>query len=200
MQIYTQAHTTRRQLTSNTHAHHQLSCSWTYTHTHPYTPVHHTDTCTCTSSHTVHTHRGTLTHYPSHLNTRAQGLRVSEPSQKVGHLRPWSPPGAQVAWRSMLPWTLSAVWVEAGFCSPSSNLCVEHGDFCGVSEAAWEPRADSPWSVEPSCPGSCTLEVHERFAFSCLITCILSAEVCLMQTGPLSASFPPSQVLYNDGG
>ena len=100
----------------------------------------------------------------------------------------------------MLPWTLSGVWVEAGFSSPSSNLCVEDGDFCGVSEAAWELREDSPWSVEPSCPGSRTPEVHEQFAFSCLITCILSAEVCPVQTGPLSASFPPSQVLCHDGG
>lgn len=37
-----------------------------------------------------------------------------------------------------------------------------------------------------------------NFAFSCLITCILSAEVYLMQTGQLSASFPPFQVFSCD--
>lgn len=173
-------------LSSHTHKH-ILTLIPTYLRT-------HIDTHTHTSSHTAHTHK--LTHSHSTPHTQTHEGRVSRSLSLLRRLGIFDrgclpePRGLVVLVTPDAKWGLCG----SGFVLfLSSILCLEDN---GLLWCLWSwlgAVVSSPWPVEPSWPGSWTPEVHEQFASSCLITCILSAEVCSMQTAPplsILSSFP----------
>lgn len=110
---------------------------------------------------------------------------------------PWEPSVGRAALKG--PLTLIGVWVKRGLLYfPSCVLC--GGQW--LLWCFWGQLGDCRWTLlgwlnlyDQDCWLS---EVNEQFAFSCLITCSLPAEVYLMQTDHLSADFPPFQVFSCD--
>lgn len=111
---------------------------------------------------------------------------------------PWEPSLGRVAFVG--PLTLIGVWVDKTFAAFSllRHLWRTMPSLV-FFEASWGPVGGFSlvrWIFMTRFIDF--QKLMSNFAFSCLITCILSAEVYLMQTGHLSASFPPFQVFLCD--